>query len=197
MTEPLPTKIAELRALLAAATAGPWYHYDEVFRPQFSQRRITEIQRAKDGMAIIKWGGFDGLDGPVERKKNANAALIVALRNNADALLNALQRQDEPTAADYEEVLTDHRRLVRELDVALNGEDAAQQASLCDIVGQVRHGGWKLVQASETPSTIQDEAALVDFIEAQMDPNITRGFYAKSIARALIAAGAIRYGAGG
>ncbi len=43
------------------------------------------------------------------------------------------------TIADYEEVLADHRRLVRELDIALNGEDgAARQASLCDIVSQVK-----------------------------------------------------------
>jgi hypothetical protein len=36
---------------------------------------------------------------------------------------------------DYEEVLEDHRRLVRELDVLLHGDAAAKQASLCDIVG--------------------------------------------------------------
>lgn len=42
------------------------------------------------------------------------------------------------TPADYEEVLADHRALVRRLDVALNGgAGAAKQASLCDIVGQV------------------------------------------------------------
>jgi len=40
--------------------------------------------------------------------------------------------------ADYEEVLEDQKSLVRELDVLLNGDGAAQQASLCDIVGQVR-----------------------------------------------------------
>lgn len=39
----------------------------------------------------------------------------------------------------YEDVLADHARLVCELDVLLNGEDgAAKQASLCDIVAQVR-----------------------------------------------------------
>ncbi len=43
------------------------------------------------------------------------------------------------TAADYEAVLADHRRLVRELDVALNGEHgAAKQASLCDLIAQVK-----------------------------------------------------------
>lgn len=45
----------------------------------------------------------------------------------------------ELTVADYEEVLADHRRLVRELDVLLNGAGAARQASLCDIVHQVHH----------------------------------------------------------
>ena len=40
----------------------------------------------------------------------------------------------------HEEAKADHQRLVRELDVMLNGEDgAAPQASLCDIVAQVRH----------------------------------------------------------
>lgn len=40
---------------------------------------------------------------------------------------------------DFDAVLADHNRLVRELDVLLNGEaGAADQASLCDIVAQVR-----------------------------------------------------------
>lgn len=43
----------------------------------------------------------------------------------------------ELTIDDYEEVLADHRWLVRALDVAMNGEDgAAPQASLCDLVLQ-------------------------------------------------------------
>ena len=40
--------------------------------------------------------------------------------------------------ADYEEVNEDKKRLVRELDVLLNGDGAAKQASLCDIVSQLR-----------------------------------------------------------
>jgi len=40
------------------------------------------------------------------------------------------------TVADYEEVLADYRALVRRLDVALNGDGAARQASLCDLVSQ-------------------------------------------------------------
>ena len=40
--------------------------------------------------------------------------------------------------ADYKEVLADHDRLVREIDVLINGDKAAKQASLCDAVGQIR-----------------------------------------------------------
>lgn len=43
------------------------------------------------------------------------------------------------TVKDYEEVLSDHKKLVKELDVLLNGENAAKQASLCDIVSQLRN----------------------------------------------------------
>jgi hypothetical protein len=44
----------------------------------------------------------------------------------------------EAELADYKSVLDDKRRLTRELDVLLNGAGAAKQASLCDIVSQVR-----------------------------------------------------------
>ena len=47
------------------------------------------------------------------------------------------QGAERASVADYEEVLADHRRLVREMDVLLNGDGAAKQASLCDIVAQV------------------------------------------------------------
>ncbi|CAJ0701787.1 hypothetical protein LMG19089_02926 [Ralstonia edaphis] len=57
------------------------------------------------------------------------------------------QQQETLMAADYEEVLADHRRLVRELDMALNGATgAAKQASLCDIVAQVKREGIKASQ---------------------------------------------------
>ncbi|ENQ7654623.1 TPA: hypothetical protein ACRNJV_001762 [Pseudomonas aeruginosa] len=58
---------------------------------------------------------------------------------------------EQPTADDYEEVLADHRRLVRELDVLLNGEEgAAKQASLCDLVAQVRT--LRLVHDNNVPT---------------------------------------------
>jgi len=43
--------------------------------------------------------------------------------------------ESELTIADYEEVLADKRRLTREIDVAMHGEEgAAKQASLCDLI---------------------------------------------------------------
>ncbi len=39
---------------------------------------------------------------------------------------------------DYEDVNTDKKRLVREIDVILCGKDAAIQASLCDLIPSIR-----------------------------------------------------------
>lgn len=52
------------------------------------------------------------------------------------AKLIAAQRQ--AGREEVEEVVNDYQRLTRELDVALNGDGAAKQASLCDIVAQVQ-----------------------------------------------------------
>lgn len=41
----------------------------------------------------------------------------------------------------YQDVIDDYRRLTKDLDIALNGDCAAKQASLCDIVAQVRSLG--------------------------------------------------------
>lgn len=62
----------------------------------------------------------------------------------------------ELTIEDYEVVLAEHRRLVRRLDVLLNGAGAAQQATLCDIVAQLE---TELARPLLTDSQIQ---ALMD-----------------------------------
>lgn len=54
-----------------------------------------------------------------------------------------------------EEVVTpDYRRLVHELDVALNGENAAKQASLCDLVAQVKSSPISYALVSFTPEKL-------------------------------------------
>ena len=70
-------------------------------------------------------------------------------------------RASAPVANDYEKVLADHRRLVRELDVLLNGDGAAEQASLCDIVSQVRREGIK-ASAPVAPTEVMDALNWVD-----------------------------------
>lgn len=44
------------------------------------------------------------------------------------------------TIDDYEAAFADHRRLVRDIDVIMNGEaGAAKQASLCDLVPEIQN----------------------------------------------------------
>jgi hypothetical protein len=47
----------------------------------------------------------------------------------------------EQAVKDHREIIDDYRRLTKELDIALNGDFAAKQASLCDIVAQVESLG--------------------------------------------------------
>jgi hypothetical protein len=47
--------------------------------------------------------------------------------------------------SELKKVLADKRRLAREIDVAINGDDAAAQASLCDILSQLKGGHVKRV----------------------------------------------------
>lgn len=67
----------------------------------------------------------------------------------------ALSRSAEPTPSD-------ENRLVRELDVIWNGEaGAAKQASLCDVVAQIRNELPKLRKLkSRSPSTLTEEVAV-------------------------------------
>ena len=72
-----------------------------------------------------------------------------AAESGADVLIEELAEEIErlrKRVKDVEETMADKRRLTRELDVALNGDGAAKQASLCDIVSQVKDGRWRLVR---------------------------------------------------
>ncbi|WP_287497440.1 hypothetical protein [Pandoraea sp. CB10b_02] len=71
---------------------------------------------------------------------------------------------------------TDHDRLVRELDVLLNGEHAASQASLCDIVSQVRAEGIRSLKGGERYAELEREHF--------GDPDKRTGIYAQRSADA-------------
>lgn len=58
-----------------------------------------------------------------------------------DKLAKAIDAAIRDSIADYELAFADHRRLVREIDIIMNGAGAALQASLCDLVGDIKHLG--------------------------------------------------------
>lgn len=77
--------------------------------------------------------------------------------------LNELSKAYSQGAEDFadEEYKEDHRRLVREMDEALNGKEGmAKQASLCDLVSQV-----KLLAASHP---VTDEAKEIERLKARV-----------------------------
>lgn len=86
---------------------------------------------------------------------------------------------EELTDKDYEQVLEDHRRLVREMDVIINGENAAQQASLCDMVAQLRTifaGEEKEIVVEDLQEQVRNHIAsdkLYDWREALTDEEIS------------------------
>lgn len=75
--------------------------------------------------------------------ENLAASALQAI-HDAGYDLTKLEDPEALTVADYEEVLADHRRLVKELDRLLNGEGGAERPSLCDVVGQLRDSSFAL-----------------------------------------------------
>lgn len=95
--------------------------------------------------AAIRWGGSAiSSDEYVAAKQRFRAAV--------NAAIEADRKSYQETIGAYEAAMADHRRLVRELDVLLNGDGAAEQASLCDIVAQVRREGIKIAEPVKVPS---------------------------------------------
>jgi hypothetical protein len=90
---------------------------------------------------------------------------LMVLRERALAAATLIQ--------DYEEVLVGHKRLVRELDVALCGEAcAAKQATLGDIVHMVKDSRMRVVslaQAKDFASEIWDRAKVRGSAPEQID----------------------------
>lgn len=95
--------VDELRALLSAATPGPWeatdWHLDD--GPNQWAIAGSKPEVVSPGRTGIWPGGIQKLlvaDVEYSELPHENAALIVALRNNAEALLDTLTRQAEHLA---------------------------------------------------------------------------------------------------
>lgn len=92
-----------------------------------------ELPTDSDGFRLeaALQSGFDCIDDDIELYAVAGTDLVKFVRDRDDWARGVREG--------LEAALEDKRRLVRELDVALNGEaGAAKQASLCDLVAQVR-----------------------------------------------------------
>lgn len=80
------------------------------------------------------------------------------------------------TVEDYENCLREHRERVRQLDVALNGDDAASGPSLCDVLGQlkdiVRRTGKPILAAhpSIVPSREKGLEEALHIVERSLPP---------------------------
>jgi hypothetical protein len=92
--------------------------------------------------------------------------------NLTDAMMPIYSRETvESILTDYEEVLADHRRLVRELDVLMHGEEgAAKQASLCDLVAMLP--SWKEAHRKQV---LLEAAAILERKLVQPSGNIAYG----------------------
>ena len=80
----------------------------------------------------------DRLDNQLSQAKQQRMWLDSAIERGELMLKSHEVARLQELVAQYEEVHADHQRLVRELDVIINGDGAAPQASLCDIVSQMR-----------------------------------------------------------
>ena len=125
-----------------------------------------------------------------------DATSLATLKRVRDTLAAARAPADSVTApaAGNWIAADDVNRLVRELDVCLNGEaGAAVQASLCDVVAQVRHETAKrgqplLAAPTPTPQADSQPAPVRDYppLPKPDCPNIWGGAYSKNQMRAYV-----------
>lgn len=165
-------------------TAKLYEKYDELFKAAQQQAEPGADEREREALAAFSMlysacttamfaMGKDGANASVmhpmrEAWEQCREAEQTAQKAMAKHRLFTAQSGERAgvAAADYEEVLADHRRLVRELDVLLNGEaGAAKQASLCDIVAQVQREGIKAGQRAGVAERV------LDWLRANALPN--------------------------
>lgn len=122
---------------------GEWVKWED------ASRKLAEAKTMKVEMS---WGS-DTAELEIKRLRHelaeANQASLsclmcgctgdVAIKHEPSGVWICMKCRDGLTKAnaEIEEERKDKRRLVRELDVIWNGDGAAKQASLCDVVGQI------------------------------------------------------------
>lgn len=115
-----------------------------------------EIVKLAFEMCSACYSGMDHQFAGMSVVKFARA--ILALRPQAES--------DEAQLADYQEALVSVDALVHRLDVAINGNNAAPQARLCDIVSQVEREG---LRPQAVPMTDEPPENLAGYAAAEQD----------------------------
>ena len=140
---------ARLQSVIDGANAQEplaWKHNDR--KTDIIHTEVKELAHR----VFVKNGFHSNIDrAPVDYSENYTIPLYA----------HPIPAQQSPNVSDYEDVLEGHRKLVRELDVLLNGDGAAKQASLCDVVGQIA----QIVREKGSPLLQQSPAVAVHALE--------------------------------
>lgn len=116
--------------------------------------RYVDGQLRAEGVGVNKAISLDNAFSIAARLVRAESGTVLVLRKypGQDAELTRLTEkvaQLEAELQGYKEAHASKCQLTRELDVILNGDGAAKQASLCDIVGQAANGGLPMQKECE------------------------------------------------
>lgn len=118
----IPERAGALPADVMRLQAINRYGVDPLFRGRIrdlTARVLSAVMKHQAEIEVIR------------RNRDANVPMIMDNRGEIEEL--------QAQIANYEEACSSCKKLVRELDVLLNGEEgAAEQASICDLVAQLR-----------------------------------------------------------
>lgn len=130
-----PEELEEIRQREQAATKGPWLLYSGPLRPEFPTR-VHEITTVS-GRAVVKWGGFDGVESP-KREIASTARFLAHARTDIPRLLahiEALEKRAEKKDAALRKVISVEAGAVRWTEAFLSYEAAEP---LRDIIRQCK-----------------------------------------------------------
>lgn len=162
-----PNEVTAARERAEKATEGPWRTYYEVFRPQFSNRRVIEVQ-CNEKCPIVPWVGFD--DSFRTKKQHlANARFIAHARTDVPALCDAL----DEARAEVE---------VREINAMARGKLASSEradkaeAMLREMATALETAlrQWRMYAENEEDRCLKSEPSAEGDIYTQADAILTR-----------------------
>lgn len=113
--------------------AVPISHGNEVTKPVLKKDYKAGEEVFKEGTPVHFSAGYYWLPGGY----TVPSDLVNESTEGAAPVLPA-GGEGGLTVEDYKEVIEDHKRIAREMDIVLNGSNAASQPSLVDILAQLR-----------------------------------------------------------